>query len=255
MPQTTKPRRTRPRGRPAYADVLTRTEWAVLLLVRKGQSNGEIAQLRGCRVDTVKFHISEILAKLDLPDREALRRWSGSPLPNTGGIDLRDEERKYRMNTQTKAPGKVTMGAPMFLVDDVVRMAEWYRDHLGFEIGEYFREHHHEHGEAEHEHSHDDADNGIGEAVFVILAKEAARLMLGKTVEPGLGVSSNRTAKALSSDAYYWVDGIREYYQWVRERGTQMWFEYEKQFYGLAEFAVKDPDGRQITFGGVPTEG
>jgi hypothetical protein len=27
--------------------------------------------------------------------------------------------------------------APMFLVDDVVATAEWYRDALGFRIGDY----------------------------------------------------------------------------------------------------------------------
>jgi uncharacterized glyoxalase superfamily protein PhnB len=162
--------------------------------------------------------------------------------------------------------GRITAGSPFFLVDDVEAIAEWYRDHLGFAIGEYFREsehHHHEgdephhHGDGDiahaHEHGHSEHGKHQGEAVFVIVSRDAARLMFGKSVEPGLGVRANRLAKEFSSDAYYWVDGIEDFFADVKAAGPPFYFELTPMPYGLLEFAVRDPDGRQVTFGGLPT--
>src|SRR5215467_644431 len=111
---------SRERGRPRHPDVLTPTEWAVLLRVREGLSNAEIAQIRRCRVDTVKYHVANIVAKLQLGDRAALVRWDGRPLSGElrPGIDLRRTERSQQMSTAATA-GTITGTAPMFLVDDV----------------------------------------------------------------------------------------------------------------------------------------
>lgn len=242
----------RQRGRPPYPDVLTRTEWAILLRVRDGLSNAEIAKLRRCRADTVKYHVANIVAKLELADRDALRRWNGYPLDGEElpGVELQAIEEKARMTTRT-APGVVTGVAPMFLVDDVARTAEWYRDHLGFQIGEYFRE---DHGA---EHSHDGGEphthphpNGLGQPVFVILNRDGHQLMLGKTVEPGKGVISNRDSKRYSGDAYFWVDGVEALFAYAKSTGVAFELELEPQSYGLTEFQVWDPDGRLLTFGG-----
>ena len=63
------------------------------------------------------------------------------------------------------AKATVTGVAPMFLVDDVVATAEWYRDKLGFEIGEYYSD----------DHRHDEEGNDIpgspGEVFFVIIGE------------------------------------------------------------------------------------
>ncbi|MGH7622543.1 MAG: LuxR C-terminal-related transcriptional regulator, partial [Gemmatimonadaceae bacterium] len=58
----------RPPGRPAHPDVLTRAEWSVMLAVRDGLTNAEIARLRDCRLDTVKYHVAKIVGKLELTD-------------------------------------------------------------------------------------------------------------------------------------------------------------------------------------------
>lgn len=69
----------RGRGRPRHPDVLTPAEWRVLEDVRRGWTNQEIADDLGVSVNTVRAHVSSMLAKLDLPDRHALGRWEGSP--------------------------------------------------------------------------------------------------------------------------------------------------------------------------------
>ena len=68
---------TEPRGRPPHPDVLTPAEWQVLNLVRHGLPNRRIAELRATSVDAVKFHVANILSKLDADDRATLRDWPG----------------------------------------------------------------------------------------------------------------------------------------------------------------------------------
>ncbi len=70
------------RGRPAYPDVLTPAEWRVLEHLREGRTNAEIAVRLGISPDGVKFHVSNMLAKLELPDRRALAQWQPSRKPS-----------------------------------------------------------------------------------------------------------------------------------------------------------------------------
>jgi DNA-binding CsgD family transcriptional regulator/catechol 2,3-dioxygenase-like lactoylglutathione lyase family enzyme len=72
------PHRSR-RGRPAHDDVLTPAEWRIAHGIQHGMTNREIAARRGISLDAVKFHVSNVLAKLGLEDRKALRTWFRVP--------------------------------------------------------------------------------------------------------------------------------------------------------------------------------
>ena len=72
-------RRRHDRGRPPHQDVLTPAEWRVLEQLREGRPNAEIAERLGLSVNTVKTHVSSMLAKLELDDRAALGAWTGEP--------------------------------------------------------------------------------------------------------------------------------------------------------------------------------
>jgi DNA-binding CsgD family transcriptional regulator/catechol 2,3-dioxygenase-like lactoylglutathione lyase family enzyme len=65
------------RGRPPHDDLLTPAEWRIVEAVRHGMSNPEIAARRGISLDAVKFHVANVLQKLDLNNRGELRRWNG----------------------------------------------------------------------------------------------------------------------------------------------------------------------------------
>jgi len=110
-----------PRGRPPYPDVLTPAEWQVLNLVRHGLPNRRIAELRSTSVDAVKFHVANILSKLDADDRATLREWPGvhadSPLA----------ERTPAMPLAPLGP----IGQIAREVSDTPRAERWYRDVLG----------------------------------------------------------------------------------------------------------------------------
>lgn len=47
--------------------------------VREGLSNAEIADLLGVSVNTVRYHVSNMLTKVGVPDRQALAAWEGAP--------------------------------------------------------------------------------------------------------------------------------------------------------------------------------
>lgn len=65
----------RARGRPRHPDILTPREWEVLGLLRLGQTNDEIAAALGISVAGVKYHVSEILGKLNVRDRQQAAKW------------------------------------------------------------------------------------------------------------------------------------------------------------------------------------
>lgn len=56
-------------------DELTERQRQVLDLIARGKTNPQIADALGMTLDGAKFHVSEILAKLDVPTREEAAEW------------------------------------------------------------------------------------------------------------------------------------------------------------------------------------
>ncbi|MXW26391.1 MAG: helix-turn-helix transcriptional regulator [Dehalococcoidia bacterium] len=71
----------RRRGRPPHPDLLTPAERRVLEELRKGGTNAEIAVRIGVGPETVKTHVSNMLAKLELEDRNHLAAWREEDAP------------------------------------------------------------------------------------------------------------------------------------------------------------------------------
>jgi DNA-binding CsgD family transcriptional regulator/catechol 2,3-dioxygenase-like lactoylglutathione lyase family enzyme len=109
------------RGRPPHPDVLTPAEWEVLNMVRHGRSNRSIARARRTSLDAVKFHVANLLMKLDLPDRAALRAWCGAPAGSAV------ERRSMAMASQLQLGH---LGQISRHVSDIKKAEEWYRDVL-----------------------------------------------------------------------------------------------------------------------------
>lgn len=111
----------RSRGRPAHDDILTPAEWRVAEALRHGMTNRLIAERQKVSLDAVKFHIANILAKLQMTDRRALRRWSGVDRHSA----LHQRERTA-MPTQLGPLGQIARS-----VRDIISAEAWYRDVLG----------------------------------------------------------------------------------------------------------------------------
>lgn len=116
---------TRRLGRPPHPDLLTPAEWRVADAVRHGLSNPAIARRMGVTTDAVKFHVGNILAKLALPDRHALRMWSGVAADSAlaaQGACMNDD-------FVLGALGQVARS-----VSDIASAKRWYRDVLGLPL-------------------------------------------------------------------------------------------------------------------------
>jgi uncharacterized glyoxalase superfamily protein PhnB len=115
--------------------------------------------------------------------------------------------------------------APQFLVADVRAAAEYYRDRLGFWIGEYLED----------------------PPAFVIVERDGQRIMLSR-MEGGRG-GPNRTHKPVAIDAYIWAQDVDSLHAEFAARGARSLTEPCDQFYGMREIQVVDLDGYVIYFG------
>jgi catechol 2,3-dioxygenase-like lactoylglutathione lyase family enzyme/DNA-binding CsgD family transcriptional regulator len=111
----------RRRGRPPHDDVLTPAEWKVTHAVQHGMSNRAIAERSGVSRNGVKFHVANVLGKLGLPDRKALRHWFQPPK----GSALKQEDRTVAL------PVLGPIAQISRTVSDIQKAERWYGDVLG----------------------------------------------------------------------------------------------------------------------------
>jgi DNA-binding CsgD family transcriptional regulator/catechol 2,3-dioxygenase-like lactoylglutathione lyase family enzyme len=112
----------RPRGRPRYDDLLTPAEWRVAEAVRHGLTNPQIARLQGVSVEAVKYHVGNILQKLELSRRTELRQWTG----------VRRDSNLFEMEPTMQ--DTLTLGTISQIsrtVRDIEEARKWYGEVLG----------------------------------------------------------------------------------------------------------------------------
>lgn len=109
------------RGRPPHDDILTPAEWAIADAVRHGMSNAQIAARRGISRDAVKFHLGNIVGKLGLADRTALRQLTA--VPNDSPL--------RRRTTMSEKPALGPLGQISRMVRDIEEAKDFYGNLLG----------------------------------------------------------------------------------------------------------------------------
>jgi DNA-binding CsgD family transcriptional regulator/catechol 2,3-dioxygenase-like lactoylglutathione lyase family enzyme len=112
---------SQPRGRPRHPDILTPAEWRVANAVRHGMTNTEISKRLRVSRDAVKFHLENILGKLALENRTALRHWDGSPITSP----LRRKGRPETSPMTIEGIGQISRH-----VRDVEKAVDWYKNVL-----------------------------------------------------------------------------------------------------------------------------
>jgi catechol 2,3-dioxygenase-like lactoylglutathione lyase family enzyme len=115
--------------------------------------------------------------------------------------------------------------APHFVVSDVVRAAEHYRDKLGFEIAGYFAK----------------------PPVFAMVRRDGLEIHLGKSAHGNAAPGGAHREEGV--DAYIWVDGVDQLYEELERRGAEILEGPVQRIYGCREIVVRDPDGFKIAFG------
>ncbi len=121
---------------------------------------------------------------------------------------------------------KVVSGASVFVVRDVVRSAEYYRDALGFRFSEFWGE----------------------PPVFCMVWRDEQCVMLSQVADETLIRPVSSVAEDLW-DAYLWVNDANAFFGELRDAGACVKYEPRETYYGVREFAVIDPDGYVIAFG------
>lgn len=118
--------------------------------------------------------------------------------------------------------------APYFLVRDVIKAAEYYRDALGFSYAQFW---------------------GVP-PVFCMPRRDGVTIMLSQTQDTSI-IRPNAKARGDESwDAYVWVKDADALYAEVAPRGAIIAYEPVLQDeYGNREFAVRDLDEYLIAFG------
>src|SRR5882757_1913566 len=111
----------KPRGRPRYTDLLTPAEWRVAEAVRHGLTNPELARLQCVSTDAVKYHVANILQKLDLSRRNELRHWTG----------VRRDSNLKKESTMTDSPTLGKISQISRTVRNVEEAKKWYGEVLG----------------------------------------------------------------------------------------------------------------------------
>jgi len=116
--------------------------------------------------------------------------------------------------------------APEFLVTDVTKAAEHYRDKLGFRIVSYFFEE---------------------PPVFAMVGRDDQIIML--LLAEGSRGGSNRSHKPEAIDAYLWVDDVDALYGELQQSGADIIMPPTLRIYGMKEIEVRDLDGYVLCFG------
>ena len=121
---------------------------------------------------------------------------------------------------------KMLASCPHFLVADVRRAAEYYRDKLRFRIIGYFFEE---------------------PPVFGMVDRDRAEIHLRRADDGKKGSNRERVGDAL--DCYIRVDDVEALHAEFKERRAEITLPPTLQNYGMKEIYVRDPDGYTLCFG------
>ena len=206
----------RRRGRPSHDDVLTPTEWRVTHAIQHGLDTSAIARSRGISRNGVKYHVAQILSKLQLPDRKALRQWFQAPKHTA--LSQQQAATSASRRTQMTATGALgPLGQIARSVKDIKESERWFREVLRLPHLYTF-----------------------GTLAFFDCG--GTRLML---------TQENATPSATESILYFRVDDIRRAHDDLKERGAEFInapHMIHRHADGTEEWMAffKDPDGRPL---------
>lgn len=125
--------------------------------------------------------------------------------------------------TAPPAAAKIQAGNSLFLVPDVVKTAEYYRDVLGFQIDSYYGD----------------------PPCFVFVRRDCVEIMLKLATSPEQ-VHPNGAHGVW--DLYFWITDIQALRSELRTRGAKIVAESPETFYHTREIEVEDCNGFRLCF-------
>jgi catechol 2,3-dioxygenase-like lactoylglutathione lyase family enzyme len=134
------------------------------------------------------------------------------------------------MTAAVQTPARALTVNPLFLVPDVVKAAEHYRDRLGFRILNYYGD----------------------PPCFVFVRRDRVDLMLKQAASPDQ-VRPNGAHGVW--DAYVWVDDFDAIRGELAARGARVVAESPATSYGTREIEVEDGNGYRLCFAQDTSQG
>ena len=122
--------------------------------------------------------------------------------------------------------GKIIGSAPVLLVADVARAADYYRDKLGFAYERFWGD----------------------PPSFCMPRRDRHIVMLSQVRDPAHVVPHYQRVPNLWN-AYFWVDDVEAIFKELTERGANIDYGLCVKDYGVREFGVQDLDRYDIAFG------
>ena len=117
---------------------------------------------------------------------------------------------------------------PYFLVNDVFKSAEYYRDVLGFTFEQFWGE----------------------PPAFVMVNRDGITIMMRQPAKPGESViRPNRALEKYTFDAYIRVRNVDALYKELKASGANILYEPCDQPHDCREFEIEDLNGYGICFG------
>lgn len=120
---------------------------------------------------------------------------------------------------------KLTQVAPSFVVEDVVKTAEYYRDMLGFEVLGYFWE---------------------DPPVFAMVGRDDVVFHFGKIDEGNEMRVNTDIRRDIGHDAYIFTNDIQALFEEFREKGVDIVEGPIQRVYNCIEVIIRDCNGFQL---------
>lgn len=121
---------------------------------------------------------------------------------------------------------KITGSAPILLVRDVEKSANYYRDKIGFTYERFWGD----------------------PPGFCILFRDGFNLMLSRVEDPVHIVPHYKVVRNMWN-VYFWVEDAKKMYDEMVGSGAKIDYHLEEKDYGCLEFGIQDADGYDIAFG------
>ena len=132
-----------------------------------------------------------------------------------------------RIVTTERTPGRnLNCACVCFIVDDVVKSAEYYRDVLGFSFHRYWGE----------------------PPCFVIVARDGVEFFLSSSGAKGLARPNHVAHPDFAWDAYVRCRDVDALYRECQAAGAEIVRKAEVAFYEMKEFELKDLNGYILCF-------
>jgi uncharacterized glyoxalase superfamily protein PhnB len=156
---------------------------------------------------------------------------SNNPSPQSITGQSKSPEKSKREKPMQSTPTKFNKVTPNLVVADMEKSLTFYRDVLGFSVSQTVPD--------------------KAPFIFAWMKRDNADIFLNQNMPPQPGAPdlyAGRPVGGGTLSLYLAMDGIDDLYAKIQQQKVPIVIAMHKEFYGMREFAVHDPDGYLLIF-------